>query len=141
MRFSKDGIPTAEEIAVATKVWENGDKKTMDKVIRAKTEQLRDYASRHMSAEDKERVLCSRGDVRMGYLKEFLVMRLKDAGQMKREIVDEKHEHQKRDVVTHREWNSERVKKKLGPERGQALMVLPQSDPGNLKWIRCPKTR
>ena len=28
----------------------------------------------------------------------------------------------------------------MGPERGQAIMYLPESDPGALKWIKCPHT-
>ena len=40
--------------------------------------------------------------------------------------------------MTHHEWNSDIVKKKMGPERGHAIMDLPESDPGALKWIKCP---
>ena len=57
-----------------------------------------------MDAAARDEVLGSRGSLRMGYLKEFLVMRLKESGQLKRETVDEVHASDSRTEKEFHEW-------------------------------------
>ena len=132
--------PTPAEVAAATKVLTAADKKTAEKVTRAKTEQLKEYARKHMDAAARDEDLGSRGSLRMGYLKEFLVMRLKESGQLKRETVDEVHASDSRTETKFHEWTSGVMDREMTKEVAEEIRNPPRDDPMALKWRKCPYT-
>ena len=101
---------------------------------------LRSWSKLFLSEEQAKDVMSSRGDVRLGYLKEFLVRQLKEKGVLKTSSSIETHEDAKKDVTQFVEWNSEMMNKKMGPERATILRAIPRDSPNALQFMKCPYT-
>ena len=136
----KHGPPTAAEVAEAEKLIHDHTQKEKDKKLRSKMECLKHWARTQLAANDAEEVLNSRGEKRMGYLKEFLVRQLKEKGVLKTSSSIETHTDEKTDFTKYYEWNSEMLKQKMGADRGIALMALPRDHPNAIPWVPCPFT-
>ena len=93
-----------------------------------------------MDAAARDEVLGSRGSLRMGYLKEFLVMHFKESGQLKRETFDEVHASDSRTETKFHEWTSGVMDREMTKEVAEEIRHLPRDDPMALKWRKCPYT-
>jgi hypothetical protein len=102
---------------------------------------MKEWSEKTLSPTSANALLNSRGEDRKTYLKEYLVMQLKNKGQMKRVETSEEHSFTALDTTKFYEWNSETMNQKMDPTRAAAVRALPADDPNALKWFPCPYTK
>ena len=135
--------PTAEEIASAEACITDNDKKTQDSKIRSKMECLKTWSKNNHSAEDHAKVTASRGSERMGYLKDYLILMLKQKGVIKKRTIDEVHTSETNDRSNIKTENSEKMNDDLGKDRATMLRQMCDTDPTTtpgISWSPCPYT-
>ena len=143
IKFGRFGCPSPDELAQAEKLLAGNTKAEKDKKNRAKVESLRGWAQRNLSADEFSAIQASRGEQRQQYLKEFLVMRLKEKGDIVgNEINEEENTSANADTVKMHEWNSTKMDEEMGgPIRGAAIRALPADDENACTWKPCPFTK
>jgi hypothetical protein len=104
---------------------------------------LKTWSKNNHSAEDHAKVTASRGSERMGYLKDYLILMLKQKGVIKKRTIDEVHTSETNDHSNIKTENSEKMNDDLGKDRATMLRQMCDTDPTTtpgISWSPCPYT-